>query len=164
MAGFDIARDMRGQWLAFWSDPINDWTFHSLGVIGPGTISTLLNLPMTYKPMLNTNKSSEDNRPNLLSPLPLLLKMTWADFPSQAPIEAAREKQNTPSAAYELNQKLLRWWQYATYAIVRLSSSGSSYINWRLFAISICTLQNTWTVLPKWRPWCTKGSWEVLQM
>ena len=47
---------MRGQRLTFGSDPINDWTLHSLGVIGPGTIGTLLNLLMTYKPTPNTHK------------------------------------------------------------------------------------------------------------
>ena len=56
-ARFDVTRDMRGQGLTFWSDPINDRTLHSLGVIGPGTIGTLLNLLVTYKPTLDICKS-----------------------------------------------------------------------------------------------------------
>ena len=42
--GLDIARDMGSQRLAFRSNPIDDWTFHTLGVISPGTIGTLLDL------------------------------------------------------------------------------------------------------------------------
>ena len=42
--GLDIARDMGSQRLAFRSNPINDWALHPLGVIGPSTIGTLLNL------------------------------------------------------------------------------------------------------------------------
>ena len=49
MAGLDIPRDVWGQRLPFWSNPINDWTLHSLGVISPGAVGTLLNLLVMYE-------------------------------------------------------------------------------------------------------------------
>ena len=42
--GLDIARNVGGQRLAFRSNPVNDWTLHSFGVISPSTSGTFLNL------------------------------------------------------------------------------------------------------------------------
>ena len=43
-AGLDITRDVGDQRLSFWSDPIDYRTLHSLRVIGPSAVGTLLNL------------------------------------------------------------------------------------------------------------------------
>lgn len=48
-ASLDIPRDMRDQQLPFWSNPIDDQTLHSLGIISPSTVGTLLNLPVVCK-------------------------------------------------------------------------------------------------------------------
>ena len=43
-ARLHILRDVGSQRLPFWSNPIDDWALHSLGVISPGTVGTLLDL------------------------------------------------------------------------------------------------------------------------
>ena len=42
--GLSITRDVGDQRLSFRSDPVDDWTFHSLRIIGPSAVGTLLNL------------------------------------------------------------------------------------------------------------------------
>ena len=51
----DVARDMGVKALSLRSDPIYDSAFHSLCVVGTGTISTLLNLMGT----VNTDFTGE---------------------------------------------------------------------------------------------------------
>ena len=46
-SGLDIAGDVWVECLVFWCNPINDHSFHSFGIIRPGTISAFLNLCCT---------------------------------------------------------------------------------------------------------------------
>ena len=48
-ARLGIPRDVGGQRLSFWSNPIDDWTLHSLGVISSSAVGTFLNLSVTHK-------------------------------------------------------------------------------------------------------------------
>ena len=48
----DIVGNVRAQQLPFQSNPINDGAFHPLGVIGSGTLGTLLNLKFNTRQLV----------------------------------------------------------------------------------------------------------------
>ena len=57
VARLRVAGDVGGQRLTFWSNPVYDRPLHPLGVIGPSTIRTLLNLLAHNKSFLDANGS-----------------------------------------------------------------------------------------------------------
>ena len=102
--------------------------------------------------------------PDLLWQSPLLPMITWVDPPGQEQVKWALGKQLAPCVhCNSVHKKLPNFNIHKdTYAAVRLSSGLSLLMAWRPFKRSVWTLQNAWMALPKWRPWWTKGSWEVL--
>ena len=66
VVSLDVARYVRSEQLTLRGDPIDNQAFHSLGVVGPSTAGTLLNL------LVDTNVSarhvdySQENIPVLL--------------------------------------------------------------------------------------------------
>ena len=61
-ARLHVAGDVGGQRLAFRSDPVYNRPLHPLGVIGPSTVRTLLNLLAHNKFILDANGSSAKKR------------------------------------------------------------------------------------------------------
>ena len=148
---------MWSQGLPFWSNPVNNCTFHTLCVISIGPIYAFLNLALRSAGTINWSMTRKHTK------LAIVMTSSSEDSISHAssPGTIFKSSQNTTSSFHSLESKIfVTGWVLSncnTYADESISALSSPM--WMIPLVSrVWKLQKVWTAWPKWWLRWTKGS------